>query len=86
MTGLLTIPLELIVAVSAHLTTPDLGSLRLTCKQVEKSLFEWFSNEFFTKKQFMLTHESLQTLIDISKHVSFSKKLTHVIIATNGKC
>ncbi|KAI8932728.1 hypothetical protein NX059_010219 [Plenodomus lindquistii] len=83
MASLLTIPLELLVAVSTHLSTPDLASLRLTCKQVEKSLYEWFSEEFFTKKQFMLTYPSLQTLIDISKHVGFSKKLKHVIIATN---
>ncbi|KAF1835860.1 hypothetical protein BDW02DRAFT_267203 [Decorospora gaudefroyi] len=83
MASLLTIPLELLVAVSAYLPTEDLGSLRLTCKQVEKSLYEWFSKEFFTKKQFMLTHKSLQALIDISRHASFSKKLTHVIIATD---
>jgi len=31
----------------------------------------------------MLTDKSLQVLIDISRHVSFSKKLAHVIIATN---
>lgn len=83
MASLLTIPLELLVAVSSHLTTPDLGALRLTNKQLEKSLYEWFSKEFFTKKQFMLTHKSLQALVDISKHASFSQKLSHVIIATN---
>ncbi|OAL05068.1 hypothetical protein IQ06DRAFT_291013 [Phaeosphaeriaceae sp. SRC1lsM3a] len=83
MASLLTIPLELLVAVSSHLTTPDLGALRLTCKQIEKSLYEWFSKEFFTKKQFMLTHKSLQALVDISKHASFSQKLSHLIIATN---
>jgi hypothetical protein len=83
MASLLTIPLELLVAVSSFLSTPDLGALRLTCKQTEKSLYEWFSKEFFTKKQFMLTHKSLQALFDISKHASFSQKLSHVIIATN---
>jgi hypothetical protein len=31
----------------------------------------------------MLTYASLQTLIDISKHASLSKKLYHLIIATN---
>jgi hypothetical protein len=31
----------------------------------------------------MLTHKSLQAFIDISRHVGFSKKLAHVIIATN---
>ncbi|KAF2024323.1 hypothetical protein EK21DRAFT_94173 [Setomelanomma holmii] len=84
MASLLGLPLELLVAVSSHLTTPDLGALRLTCKQVEKSLYEWFAGEFFTKKQFMLTCKSLQAFIDISKHVGFSNKLTHVIIATNA--
>jgi hypothetical protein len=83
MASLLTIPLELLVAVSGYLPTEDLGSLRLTCKQTEKCLYEWFSKEFFSKKQFMLTHKSLQALIDISKHVSLSKKLHHLIIATN---
>ncbi|KAJ4373323.1 hypothetical protein N0V83_003617 [Neocucurbitaria cava] len=84
MASLLTTPLELLVAISSYLPTSDLTSLRLTCKQIERSLYEWFSQEFFTKKQFMLTHSSLQALIDISKHVSFSKKLSHVIIATNA--
>jgi hypothetical protein len=31
----------------------------------------------------MLTYASLRTLIDISKHASLSKKLDHLIIATN---
>ncbi|CAA9961043.1 hypothetical protein PTMSG1_04427 [Pyrenophora teres f. maculata] len=83
MASLLSIPLELLVAMSAYLPTEDLGSLRLTCKQTEKSLYEWFSKEFFAKKQFMLTHTSLQALVDISNHVSFSKKLAHVIIGVN---
>lgn len=83
MASLLTIPLELLVAVSEYLPTEDLGSLRLACKQTEKSLYEWFTKEFFSKKQFMLTYKSLQALIDISKHVSLSKKLSHIIIATN---
>lgn len=83
MASLLTIPLELLVAVSLHLPTTDLCALRLTCKQIERSLYEWFTTEFFTKKQFMLTHKSLQALVDISKHVTFSKKLSHIIIGTN---
>jgi len=83
MPSLLTLPLELLVVVSTHLSTKDLGFLRLTCKQVEQSLYSWFAGEFFTKKQFMLTHKSLQTLIDISKHGRLSKQVTHVILATN---
>lgn len=83
MASLLTIPLEILISISSYLPTSDLGSLRLSCKQAEKSIYEWFATEFFAKKQFMLTHASLQTLVDISRHVSFSKKLTHLIIATN---
>jgi hypothetical protein len=83
MPSLLTLPLELLVVVSTHLSTKDLGFLRLTCKQVEQSLYSWFAEEFFTKKQFMLTHKSLQTLVDISRHESLSKQVTHVILATN---
>jgi hypothetical protein len=83
MASLLSLPLELIIYISSFIATPDLASLRLTCKQTEKSLYEWFVEEFFAKKQFMLTQPSLQTLVDISKHVSLSKRLKHVIIATN---
>jgi hypothetical protein len=83
MATLLSLPLELIIYISSFIATPDLASLRLTCKQTEKSLYEWFVEEFFAKKQFMLTQPSLQTLVDISKHVSLSKRLKHVIIATN---
>ena len=83
MANLLSLPLELLVYISSFLKTPDLAALRLACKQTEKSLYEWFSEEFFTKKQFMLTQPSLQVLLDISRHPSLSTKLKHLIIATN---
>lgn len=82
MANLLSLPLELLVHISSLVSTADLAALRLTCKQTEKSLYEWFSEEFFVKKQFMLTHPSLQVLLDISRHASLSKKLKHLIIAT----
>lgn len=77
------LPLELLVYISSFVSTSDLAALRLTCKQTEKSLYEWFAEEFFAKKQFMLTQPSLQVLLDISRHVSLSKRLKHLIIATN---
>lgn len=83
MANLLSLPLELLVYISSFVSTSDLAALRLACKQTEKSLYEWFSDEFFVKKQFMLTQPSLQVLLDISRHVSLSKKLKHLIIATN---
>lgn len=78
--ALISFPLELLILVSSHLSTPDLGSLRRTCKHIERSLYETFAKEFFTKKQFMLTQPSLQALVDISNHHSLSKQLEHVII------
>lgn len=74
------IPLEILLQVSSYLSTPDLGSLRRTCKHVEASLFNSFSVEFFTRKQFMLSTASLQVLIDISNHPRLSQCLSHVVI------
>ncbi|KAF2136604.1 uncharacterized protein K452DRAFT_258856 [Aplosporella prunicola CBS 121167] len=78
--GLLDLPPELLLRISAHLTTEELGSLRLTCKPVETTLFDSFAKEFFIKRQFMIEQYSLQALIDIASHPALSKWLSHVII------
>ncbi|ELR08963.1 hypothetical protein VC83_05960 [Pseudogymnoascus destructans] len=77
-------PLEVFLEVSSYLSTPDLGSLRLTCKYAEASLFETFGREFFSKRQFMLSETSLQVLIDISNHQRLSQFLGHVIIGLDN--
>ncbi|CZR62122.1 uncharacterized protein PAC_12019 [Phialocephala subalpina] len=76
---LTSIPLEVLLQVTSHLTTPEYGSLRRTCKAIEASLFNAFSREFFTKRQFMLTEFSLQALVDISKS-RLSTSMKHVIL------
>ncbi|KAH8890079.1 hypothetical protein GQ53DRAFT_747589, partial [Thozetella sp. PMI_491] len=76
-------PVELLLRITYYLTTPELGYVRLTCKALEKSLFNFFSHEFFRKRQFMVLERSLQTLVDISKHQALSPFLRHVIIATD---
>jgi hypothetical protein len=43
-------------------------------------LFDTFAKEFFTKKQFMCTTASLQTLVNISKHETLKKFLKHCIV------
>ncbi|KAF2711879.1 hypothetical protein K504DRAFT_351583, partial [Pleomassaria siparia CBS 279.74] len=79
--GLVSMPIELLVyKIANHLSTTDLGSLRRTCRVLERTLFDSFAKEFFTKKQFMLTTPSLSALVDISKHKELSKHLKHVII------
>lgn len=65
--GLLSVPLEVLLRITDHLTTPELGYLRVSCKHMENMLFHTFSEEFFSRKQFMLLEFSLQGLVDISK-------------------
>ncbi|KID79388.1 uncharacterized protein G6M90_00g020190 [Metarhizium brunneum] len=61
------IPVEVLLRITYHLGTPDLGSVRLTCRSMEQALYTPFVIEFFTRKQFMIAEDSLQALIDISK-------------------
>ncbi|KAF7552609.1 hypothetical protein G7Z17_g4192 [Cylindrodendrum hubeiense] len=61
------VPLEVLLRITSFLTTPELGKIRLTCRSIEQSLDTTFIKEFFTRKQFMLSDDSLQALIDISK-------------------
>ena len=81
--GLIQIPLEVLIRITHHISTTDLGNVRLSCKALEQGLFNFFSHEFFRKKQFMVHSESLQALIDISKHPNLSPFLKHVIVATD---
>jgi len=77
------LPPEVLLRITWHLSTKDLGSMRLTCRAIERNLFHSFSHEFFRKKQFMVYSESLQALFDISKHPILSQVLKHVIIGTD---
>ncbi|KAK7408606.1 hypothetical protein QQX98_009254 [Neonectria punicea] len=61
------VPLEVLLRITYFLKTPELGNVRLTCRSIEQSLYTTFTQEFFTRKQFMLSDVSLQALIDISK-------------------
>ncbi|KAH7393624.1 hypothetical protein BKA64DRAFT_92405 [Cadophora sp. MPI-SDFR-AT-0126] len=75
---LASVPLEVLLHINGYLTTPEYGSLRLTCKHIEDQLHVAFAKEFFTKRQFMFTEFSLQALIDISRS-RFASTLKHVI-------
>ncbi|KAK5709418.1 hypothetical protein LTR17_019817 [Elasticomyces elasticus] len=80
---MLALPPELVLRISSTLTTPELGCFRRVCKQVEVQLFDSFAREFFTKRQFMIEHPSLQALVGIANHPVFSKHLVEVIISTD---
>ena len=81
--ALIDLPPELLLRVSAFLTTPELGNFRLTSKPIESVLFDSFAREFFTKKQFMLEQPSLQALIDISNHPTLASRLSELVISTH---
>ncbi|KXX76233.1 hypothetical protein MMYC01_207253 [Madurella mycetomatis] len=80
---LVQVPLEVLTRITYFISTKELGNVRLTCKVLERNLFNFFSHEFFRKKQFMVSSDSLQTLVDISKHPTLSASLKHVIISTD---
>lgn len=63
---------ELLVRISTSVNTTDLGSLRLTCKQIENMLFQSFACEFFTTRRFMIEQVSLDALVGIANHKALS--------------
>ncbi|GAB7330024.1 hypothetical protein MBLNU13_g01714t1 [Cladosporium sp. NU13] len=81
---LLRLPPELMLRISTYLTTIELGSFRLTCKDVERNLFKSFALEFFTKRQFMITQFSLDALAGIANHPTLAPYLNEVIIGLDA--
>ncbi|KAI0430411.1 hypothetical protein F5Y09DRAFT_229615 [Xylaria sp. FL1042] len=79
MANLLNVPLEVLLHITSHLTTPEYGNLRRTCKKIEALLFGAFAKEFFSKRQFALIEFSIQALVDIAKS-RLGPSLTHLII------
>ncbi|KAI5925884.1 hypothetical protein F4810DRAFT_612951 [Camillea tinctor] len=78
--SLLRLPYELLLQTSSYLSLVDLFSLRLTCRHVETYLFDSFCKEFFAERRFMITFNSLKTLVDISKHKRLAGCLSHLTI------
>ncbi|KAI1505981.1 hypothetical protein F5X99DRAFT_366786 [Biscogniauxia marginata] len=79
--NLTNVPLEILLQITSYLTIADYGAVRLTCKQIEDSLFRSFAHNYFRKMQFMRTDFSLQALIDISQS-RLAPFLKHVVIGT----
>lgn len=64
---LLKLPLEVMLRISDSLKVQDFINLRQTCKLLENQLFLNFARSFFGKRQFMMTPDSLQGLIDMAR-------------------
>lgn len=73
---------EMLVRVASFLTTAEVGPLRQTCRLIETKLFVDFARESFSKRQFMIEHESLEALVGISRHPGLASRLIAVIIGT----
>ncbi|KAK3072743.1 hypothetical protein LTR53_006236 [Teratosphaeriaceae sp. CCFEE 6253] len=82
--SMLALPPELLLRISAYLTTPELGHMRRMCKAIETALFNSFAKEFFTKRQFTIEHPSLHVLVGIANHPTLSKWLKEVIISVDA--
>ncbi|KAI5918438.1 hypothetical protein F4810DRAFT_715431 [Camillea tinctor] len=75
------IPLEILLQITSYLAIVDYGAVRLTCKQIEDSLFRSFAHTYFQKIQFMRTDFSLQALVDLSRS-RLAPFLKHLVIGT----
>jgi hypothetical protein len=72
--------LELLLRVTDHLNTVYLGSMRLTSRFIMESHEGIFIDQFFVRKQFMMSRFSLQALIDIAKS-RLGRYMRHVHIS-----
>ncbi|KAK1757165.1 hypothetical protein QBC47DRAFT_444060 [Echria macrotheca] len=74
------LPNEILENIAFYLEPEDLVSLRLTCRKVNSALWYFFSKNYFTKRQFMVSKQSVDTLLDISHHAALCSKLRHLVL------
>ncbi|KAF2181698.1 hypothetical protein K469DRAFT_513956, partial [Zopfia rhizophila CBS 207.26] len=65
------LPGELIENICENLFPMDIRNFRLSCKALKEKSYHQFGVCFFGVSKFMITRESLQTLIHISKNKTF---------------
>lgn len=78
---LLSLPTEILVAVTDSLNAEDYGHLRVCCRHLEDTLFQYFAKTFFTSKHFFRNYSSLSVLRDISES-RLSYYLKTVVLGT----
>ncbi|KAG9250277.1 uncharacterized protein F5Z01DRAFT_379623 [Emericellopsis atlantica] len=77
------IPVEILLTITQYLTTPELCSLRLSCKAIEDRTWNSFTDEYFSRKQFMISPFSLRALISISQQSRLADKIRCLQIGTD---
>ncbi|KAK4890372.1 hypothetical protein LTR27_010900 [Elasticomyces elasticus] len=76
---LLAIPLELIEQIALVVPPDDLLALRRTCRLIRDGVQLTFVQTNFTEKTFLLpSPESMQALVDISKHAQYGKAMKQI--------
>lgn len=67
MSRLFQLPVELVEIIASFLPPEDLFNLRLTCCELSAKTFHYFTQEYFTIKQFFPSLYGLEALLAISK-------------------
>ena len=77
---LFALPTETLLQITSYLTTPELGHVRLSCRWMERKLFDFFAKEFFSVRQVMFSEISLRALVAISEHSQLALYVKKVIV------
>ncbi|KAK5738700.1 hypothetical protein LTR17_005832 [Elasticomyces elasticus] len=73
------LPVEMIELIARAVPAEDLPAMRLVCRELEHAIHRVFVQTHFTDKTFMLpSPESMQALVEISKHSIYGKLLKKV--------
>ncbi|KAH6973298.1 hypothetical protein EDB80DRAFT_743170 [Ilyonectria destructans] len=73
MASILHLPAEISTLIFAELPSLDLLPIRRTCKEFYDRAPPLFARIYFQTRQVMFERRSLDTLVDISKHATFSR-------------
>ena len=81
---LLQLPPELVEAIAAATDSHEILSIRLTSREMSRHMDKIFLERYFTTRRHLVTRESFQTLINISKDKRLRSKLKTIeLVVTN---
>ena len=80
--GLLSLPPELIERIATFLPRTDLLRLRFTCKEMERATFNVFTEAYFTEPAYLLDYEDSMTVLrEVSRHPIFGRSVRKIYIS-----
>ncbi|KAF2398397.1 hypothetical protein EJ06DRAFT_550350 [Trichodelitschia bisporula] len=80
---ILKIPNEILDSIAGRLPVADFANLRLVSREMSSRVSSKFGAVFFRTRQFMLSHHSLETLLNIARTPYLASGLRKVIIGLN---